>query len=109
MDNVQKVCHFNNIPSSQTFRIYLKTELFASLRATPLKPVWKWRLSKVPGILTLGSRASREPPTKIIQVTYEKLNIIILRVDEQRNKVDCSGKYAVAKESKLLIVLSCKL
>jgi hypothetical protein len=23
MDNVQQVCHFNNTPSSQTFRIYL--------------------------------------------------------------------------------------
>jgi hypothetical protein len=51
----------------------------------------------------------REPPTKIIEGTYEKLNIVILRVNEQRTRVDCYETYAVAKEIKLLIVLSCKL
>jgi hypothetical protein len=28
MVNVQKVCHFSNTPSSQTFRIYLRILLF---------------------------------------------------------------------------------
>jgi hypothetical protein len=40
MDNIQKVCHFNNTPSSQTFRIYLRgfalKRLTTGLHTTPL-------------------------------------------------------------------------
>jgi hypothetical protein len=31
MNNVQKVCHFKNTPSSQTFRIYLLQSIFIQL------------------------------------------------------------------------------
>lgn len=39
MDNVQKVCHFNKTPSSQTFRIYPSSMLavLVDLRELPKK------------------------------------------------------------------------
>jgi hypothetical protein len=43
IDNVQKVCHFNNTPSSQTFRIYLHISLFCCINVNSSNKYYHFR------------------------------------------------------------------